>query len=312
MSTQYPSDVHKDKALTNYAISILDEFPYVADETFPVVEVEDESDEFWKWDTPQASREIDGRREAGTRSAQIDLVGAFEPFKCLEYARSIMLPERTEGNADEALNIRETYTETVQMSVRIEREIRVAALLNTTGNYPTSHVNAAGGLWTTPATDPRPDVDAAQNLVSLATRGRANRLVINKATFDALRVNDAVAEALKYTMATTEGRITPALLAEFFDIEQVIVAEQVYETGVEGAASTPAFIWTAPNAQVLRVEPSPSKNTNHFGSTFSNRVGRVKRWREEGLESDIIEYSSIVTEKIANNNAGALITGVAA
>jgi len=308
------SDVHVDRALTNYSLGYLDEGQYIADIAFPFVDVTKETDKYFIEDTSQARRVPETLRAMRTRSRQDNIKLSTASYACEEYALHDVLPDRLEAMADEVLRLREKMATNLLRKILLARELRVMTLLTTTTNYPTTpdHTLVGGADWGTPTINTKDEIDAARTLVLTATGAEPNLIIINWDTFVALQKNDDIRDRIKYTQAALNKDLTPQLLAQYWGVERVAVGNKTYETAKEGATSVKAQIWPD-DVIVLRTDANPTRiDTDHFGVTFATQRAMTKRWREESIDGDVIQQSQILVEKIVNSSAGVHIDNVLA
>jgi len=76
-----------------------------------------------------------------------------------------------------------------------------------------------------------------------------------------------IIDRIKYTSATFAGTITPQLLAEAFDIEQVVVSKAVYNTSQENVTASMSFI-NSKNALLVYTPSAPGLMVPAAGYTF--------------------------------------------
>ena len=78
--------------------------------------------------------------------------------------------------------------------------------------------------------DPFTDIAYAQTTILQNTGFMPNRLLLSWSVYQALRKHPLVIDRIKYTNPAYAGTITPNLLAEAFDIEEVVVSKAVYNS----------------------------------------------------------------------------------
>lgn len=311
------SEIHVDKVLTDYVLGVSDELSNVADALFPPVDnIKRESDTYRSYDISSWRRLPEASRAKGTAAAISGITYTTATYLALERALRDSISIRDVNDADEVLDLERDTAAQLAMKIKLLREQRVATLAQTATNYPATpdhRLTAAANPWTTATNDPRTlpasnSVNHAMTLVRRAQGARANLMVITQDQLNALRSNDLVRDAVKYVMQTTAGKMTPALLAEFFGLEKVVVADEVLESGAEGATSSMADVWSTVNtAVVARVVPKPTRNSRTFGSSFMPRRARTKRWDDPAIDGEWVEVSEIADERIVDNTAGVII-----
>lgn len=230
------------------------------------------------------------------------------------------------ANVDNDLTLRELYTETVTLGMRIAREARVATLFTTAGNYPGANVitKAGGSSWddvgVINTVQPITDIEATITQVSQsAFTGRsAITVVIPELVMNlAIRHNSAIRDYFKYT---TGGVTTPDVLAALLGVREVLIArEQTAGPGPQNAANdiitgiTTTYLWG--DTVWVGVRGSPNSQDYTFSRTFNWTAAtggaelevREYRMPDEGQEGNWIEEKEAVDEKIVANFAGGII-----
>lgn len=313
------SEIHVDRVLTDYVLGIADELSNVADALFPPVKnIKRESDTYRSYDVSSWRRLPEALRAKGTAAAISGITYTTATYLALERALRDSISIRDVNDADEVLDLERDTAAQLAMKIKLLREQRVATLAQTITNYPSTpdhRLTAAASPWTTSTNDPRtlPSVNSINHALTLVRRAqgaRANLIVITEHQLNTLRSNDLVRDAVKYVMQTTAGKMTPALLAEFFGVEKIVVADQVVESGAEGATSSMADVWTNTDTAIIaRAVPSPTRNTRTFGSSFMPRPARTKRWDDPAIDGQWVEVSEISDEVIVDNTAGVILEG---
>ena len=99
-----------------------------------------------------------------------------------------------------------------------------------------------------------------------------NTLLMDWDTLQVLRRHPVILDMYKYTQG---GLVNDAELREVFKVGRILVSNAVYNSAVEGAATTITNIW-GNNALLCYVDPKPpSLRTVTFGLGF--------RWTPEGI-----------------------------
>jgi len=141
---------------------------------------------------------------------------------------------------------------------------------------------------------PIDDVNARKLAIYQATGVKANALIIAYSTFLDLGVCDQIVDRIKYTNPSVQrGEIPANLLAQAFGLEEVIVADQVYDSEAEGQDTTISTLWSNEYAMVCRVARGPNLRQPCIGRTFlwtadSPENATVESYREDPSRSDII------------------------
>ncbi len=201
------------------------------------------------------------------------------------------------------------------------QERRVADLVyNTTTWTGSSLTTAVVNEWddANNAT-PISDVEAAVRKVYDGTGLWPNCLVINRRVFRNLRNCLDIIERISSTgagSATKPSDITPAMLAQCFDLENILVAGSSKDSATEGQASTPTQIWSDEYAMVCRIATTNDIKEPCLGRTFhwsedgSEVGGAVETYRDETIRGDVVRVRHDVQEKILYSQLGHLLSNI--
>ena len=154
------SDVHIKSALPNYASGYTN-FTPMADLISPPVPVTRDTNYFWEFQKEDAFQRAMGIQTApggGVNEIQPRLLGT-SSYKVVPRALGAFVSTELEANADAPLKIRAAHVRRVVEAMKLEREIRVAALLRTSGSWSSATTLASGYQWNGGAnSDPVKDI----------------------------------------------------------------------------------------------------------------------------------------------------------
>lgn len=196
------------------------------------------------------------------------------------------------------------------------REKRVADMIFNTNNL----TNAAASIpWNElAACDPRADVLAAIAIVKNVTGVAPNAVVITKTVFDNLLMCKKFLDHVQFTdpVLVKDPTYQANLMAAYLGVEEVIVADSVYDTAKKGQATSASGIWNPAYAGVVRVAKSTQDLREPcIGRTFlwtedSPQILTTETYREEGNRSGVIRVRHDVDEQFVFQACGRLITAV--
>jgi hypothetical protein len=260
------SDVHISSALTTVAVAwIQNANNFVAAQIFPVVPVNKQADVYWKFSKDDFLRDEMKKRADATESAGTGFNVSTAPYLAEVYGLHKDLGDQVRANADSALNLETRSVQMLTQKALIKRDRIFMTKFMGTGIWGTDIAGVAsapgGGQtikWSVGASsDPISDISDAQTKILLNSGLEANVLVIAYGVYQALRKHPLIIDRIKYTMQADARNITPALLAQLFDVETVVVSKAVYNTAQEGAAGSYAFVM-GNNALLAHRTPAPS------------------------------------------------------
>ena len=277
------TDVHVSAALTNVSVAFFqDEDNYIADKVFPMVPVQHQTDQYFVWSIGDFNRDEAQQRADGAESAGSGFNLTTQSYNAAVYALHKDIGPQLRANADPAIDIDVTTTRALTQKLLIKRDrIFVTKFLQTglwTGGVGgTDAVGTQGGRpgtttppkWSDDANgDPITDIAIAQTSILQNTGFMPNRLVLGWPVYQALRKHPLIIDRIKYTSRPDAKDITPQLLADVFDVEEVIVSKGVYNAAAEGLTNNMNFI-VGSNALLCFAAEAPSLNEPTAGYTFA-------------------------------------------
>ena len=276
------SDVHISAALTNVSVAYFqDEANFIADKVFPMIPVVHQTDQYFVWSLADFFRDEAQQRADGAESAGSGFNLTTQSYSAAVYALHKDIGPQIRANADPAIDIDVTTTRALTQKLLIKRDRIFVQKFLTTGLWTggvggTDAVGTAGGtpgtttppLWSDDANgDPFTDIATAQTGILQGTGFMPNVLTLGWKVYQALRKHPLVVDRIKYTSQPDAKSITPALLAQMFDVEEVVVSKAVYNAAAEGLTANTSFIVGA-NALLAYKASAPSLNEPTAGYTF--------------------------------------------
>ncbi len=321
------SQVHIDQPLTNlvewYRQKLTD---YVSMNVFPGVPVEHKSNDYFRWSRFDLLRDSMKQRAPG---ALVEMGGVgldTATYSANRWDLGYPIADDIRANADPMLNLEYVGTEYLTTQAMINREVSWAtAYFNASAGWGTTVVGAsstsAGQVkyWDTDGSDPVLDVLEGIATVKESTGYDVNKIVLGYRVKKALKTNALIIDRLKYGQ-TAPGPVLvkDSDLAQLFEVEQVMTMGAPKTTSAEGAVSqTTAFIG-GNNALLCYAAPSPGLMVASAGYTFNWRGlegatangWRIKKYRDERIESDIIEIRQAYVQKLVAPDLGYFLSEV--
>ena len=266
-------DVVIPAALPNYA-SGYSNAPPMADVAAPPLLVDKPSAKYYQFakeDAFQRALPIIGA--PGANVAEIAPRVANSTFSTVEYALGGFVSSEVQASADSALRIRQATAARIMMAQTIEREIRVATLIQTAANMDASQVVtlASGYQWDGGAnSDPIADL---QNRV-LASWGESTAILMSEKIYFAFLRNPNVQ---KYFRAGSGLAAFPSLeqIRSQFGLPPIYVARMKYIN----SAGLLDYIWGNTVAMVRQPTQMPPTSQQDVATAYT--------FRWNGLQSSI-------------------------
>lgn len=300
-----PSQNHVSQPLTNFSLQVLQSLDsFIALKMFPKVPTNKESDLYYTYTVEDMMRDQAKLRAPNTEVALGDYGLSTGNFFCKEWGFGKDISEREARNADSILNPEQDATRFVTETLLIKRERNFIANFFGTGIWGT---DLAGGadftLWSdytngTPVTN----VKTWRRRVQLATGRKPNRMMLTPDVWDMLSEHPQIIGRLAYNspgFQAAGGRATTEQVAAMMELDQILVADAVYNTSAVPGAPSNAFIAGTKSLLLAHVTPNPSPRVAsagyHFVWTGADGVN------EEGI--------AISVEDVPNKNTRERIEG---
>lgn len=271
------SQVHVDRPLTNISIAYTQEQTnYIADKVFPIVPVLKKSDLYFTYDKGDWLRDEAQERAPGTESAGGGYrLNADANYSCRRYAYHTGLDDERRANSDDPLAPETDDTLYVTEKLLIKREKLWQTKYFKTGVWATDLTGVSGAptagqfkQWNDPASTPIKDISTQITVVAGRTGKRPNKLVLDPQTFQTLRSNPDIRDAIKYVGHAGVRNVSEVILAEVFGVDEVLVAWAVVNPSKEGIAETTGFIMPK-GALLCYANPAPALRQPSAGYIFA-------------------------------------------
>lgn len=312
-------ELHVDRYLTNYSVAFIQERAnFIAPRAASIIPVTKARDKYvvyprgYFWRDEAAPRPLGGR----PRSATYDI--GSDNFNCEEYALEHKVDDRQRATADAPINLDENAARLLSQKHMIRAERHWATNFFATGAWTNEWTGVSSGPSTNEflqfdqdGSDPIGIVDTAKDIVTQATGFRPNTMVIGKRVKKVFRSHPDITDRIKYTQI---GLAEDRLLAQMFEMDNVLVPMGVYNAAQEGATDDFRFI-VPDNAMWLGyIEPNPALDAPTAIALFAwtglipgetNAIGGVMERGREGLaHSDVFQMRMAWDMKKVSDDLG--------
>jgi len=297
----------------------MDRRGFIAQQVAPVIDVASQAGSFGKIPVEQLLRTPETSRAPGAGYARDKFTFTSATYACEEHGMEEPIDDREAKMYANYFSAEQISTARAYDAVLRNAEIRMAAAIFNATTW-TSYTAAATTEWDTVATAvPITDVDLAAKAVWTQSGMWPNALIITNHVFKNLRrcaqVTDAI-ESGGAGSATKQSDITPALLANVFDLDYMIVSGSTKNTATEGQDAVFGKIWDDEYAMVCRVavtsdprEPCIAR-TFHWADDGSQIGGTVETYRDETIRGDVVRVRHDTDEIIMYTEMGYLLSGI--
>lgn len=321
---------HTDAALTNISIAFLQSAGgFVSSRVFPQVGVQKQSDVYYEIDRGMFNRSQAKKRAPGTKVAEggFDLTTA--SYLCEERGISKVIPDQVRANADPAVPPERLAAEFVAMQMMLEKEIGWAAAYFATSIWTTDITGVASSPsagevihWSDATNgDPIGDIRTGVDTVLESTGFKPNKLTIGRQVFTQLIDHPDIQARISGGATTSQPSLANRnLLAQIFELDEVIVGEAIQNTAGENLTNSHSFI-LGKNALLSYSPPTPGLMIPSAGYTFAwdgylmgtNEMGFVTDTiRRSEEDSDVVRGRSHYSQKLVAADLGYFFSGIVA
>ncbi len=310
------SDVHVNKMLTELLVGYMNA-EYIADEIFPVVFVDKQTDIIPAVNKSAFFRDdaIGPLAEASVAADVGYTVTASDTYYCQRYGRRHFISDDRRVNQDAPFNADREGTYLVTNMLMLRREVAwvtdfwKASVWTTDKTGGTDFTKWSDYGSSTPIEDIREWKRTVRRLI-----GRdPNRMVLGDLTRDVLMDHPDFLDRIKYT---ERGIATVDLVASLLDLDRILVGTSVRATSAEGVAEA-SVTYTAnwdDDAFLYYAPATPSIFNASAGYTFvwntgmGNGMQWVRKYRDDERLGDYIEVRSYFDQKKVDANAGLFVS----
>jgi len=295
---------------------------YIADQVFPILDGADPKAKITKYQKGAWFRDEAGIRAPGTRAQRGSYPLTSVSLSTKEYAFASEVTDEdrrfVQSQGAPAIKPDQDAIELASDKVDLKKERRIAAAVTgTTWVDGNSGGADAEGLWA-PAGSTNTflaDIITGTKAIKAATGVRPNTLVLDFATYMALKECEAVLDKIKYTQ---RGVLTAELLAAILDLDQVLIGSAVYSDAEETAAGTDfnaVDIWTvnAGKGMGFLYHRAPKIGLKMLTAGLQVRIAyengqprRTTTWREKAEHQDVYEVAEETDIAVVASDVGYL------
>jgi hypothetical protein len=284
----------------------------VADRIFPRQPVGEVSGTCYKYEKGMMFDIVDTRREINSGYKRASYKMETDTYKCFENGLEEVIDDRLRKIAGNKLNLEIDTTEFVTQLVALAAEKRVVDIVTNSSlitQYTTLTSAAKTQFNDYTNSDPIGVIQTGKATINAAIGRDPNKLVLGKEVFDKLVNHPALLDRIKYSQT---GIVTAALMAVVFGVDEVLVAESLYNTVKKNQTASLSRLW-GKKALLCYSEPTPGLKKISLGYTyeFSPRQ-TMAPFRDENNIGDVIRVKEDIDEKLMSADCGYLIVDAVA
>jgi hypothetical protein len=298
------STLHVDELLSQVSVSYEPQ-GLIGFRIFPIVPVKTDTNLFRvyerNWRIPET------RRANKAIAREHDFAISTSSYSLKKHALKSYISDDDKDNYDIS-DLRADTTKNLTQAIALRMEKDVADIFTTT-SWSQNISLGASGQWdtNTTTTNPIPVMDTAVSTVLKQSGYMPNFAWIPRDAFVAAKNHVSILDRIKYT----SREMTEGMLAALFGINDLMLANAMYDSSDEGRTSTVAAIW--PKHAFVGYKPgSAGPLQPSSGYIFQKATPAVKRWYVDEREAEAIEVTKKYDVKVVASLSGCLITSILA
>lgn len=321
------SEVHANRPLTNMSVAMMQEDSrFVADKVFLGLGSASKSDTYYTFDRGYFNRDEMVKRAPGTESAGGRYSIGTDSYICDIWGFHHDVDDPRRANTDAGMDPDREAVELLTMKAKIRREKLWASTFFTTSVWTTERSGSATPsagtsvlYWDDDDSTPVKDVADLKDVQGELTGFEPNILVLGAKTWKALKNHpDILSRVVGGATNVNAAVVTKQLVAQLFEVEEILVTKAIENTAAEGASNSHAYIG-GKHALLAYRPSSPGLMTPAAGYSF-NWTGympgtgpqgqMISTFRMEHLKSDRHEIEMAFTYKKISADLGSMFYNV--
>lgn len=196
-------------------------------------------------------------------------------------------------------------TEQISDLLALAREVRASGVVFNAANYATANKTTLSGTgqWSDYTnSDPATAILNAMDTMIM----RPNQLVLGRPVASALQLHPKIVQAFHGNNGQY-GKVPLSFLADYFEIDEVLVGEGWVNTSKKGQTATLARVWGKNAALLYKAAVSADTNSMTFGITaqWGERISATYQDPKKGMRgSTIVRVGESVKELVLANDLG--------
>lgn len=254
----------------------MNQLGFIGHRVMPIISRSNTSGKFPRVPIDQILKNLDTARNPDGSYKRSKSEFEDDSYETAEYGLEALLDDRTLARYDDIFDAEVFEGEVIENALLTTYEQQVAALMFNATTF-SGKTSAVGTEWSTIASaTPVTDVNTAISTIRLACGKKPNALIISDVVFRNLIRCTQIISTLQYQgfQDARPGEISRQALAISLNLDEVIVADCLYNTNQPGVDASLADIWDDEYALLAVVAQTPNPR--------ERCVGRTIMWDQEG------------------------------
>lgn len=239
---------------------------------------------------------------------QVDYSATQTPGMVDDQALDEVVPNRDKAIASAYTNSPDpeaVATEQISDLIALAREVRASGVVFNPANYATANKTtlSGNGQWSDYVnSDPANAILQAMDTMIM----RPNQMVIGRAVATVLQLHPKIVQAFHGNNGQF-GKVPMSFLADYFEVDEVLVGEGWVNTAKKGQATSLVRVWGKNAALLYKAPVTASTNSMTFGITaqWGERLSATYQDPKKGMRgSTIVRVGESVKELVLANDLG--------
>jgi len=301
-------DAKVDKLLSQFSQKYTND-SYISEMILPMMKVKEKTGKYAKYGTENLRVYSDQIvRAPGTRANSVDYSVSQGSYTCQERALEKKVPDEFVNNTDDPYDPKRDAVATLMDNISINQEKALQAYMADNSKLTNNTTLAGISQWSDyDNSNPLDDIETGLTAVQALTGKRPNTAVMGLDVMLKLKYHPEIREQVRYTgNAKLSDADLGSFLKEFFNLNEVLVGNSIYDSADEGQAASLASIWTK-DFWLLHKTERPTLMGATFGYTFTDVPAKVETYRDEPYVSDVVRVRKSFDQNVMDVNLAYLI-----
>jgi hypothetical protein len=302
---------HTPKALSDYSVKYSQDITEynLSDSIAPVKSVEEKTDQYYIYDPSDLFRVGHTVRANKTPAKPVDFSNlSTSTYVMKNHALKTFVSREDKETSDPSVDPEMDAVEEVTQQLMLDREYDCAQKFLTTTAITNYKTLTDKWSYDTTTSNPIADIDTATTVILRAIAKVPAGAVCGHQTMQTLKSHTEILDRIKWS---ERGVLTEEIIASILGLPKITVNKTIYNSAAEGLANTQSFLVNSMFLVYYNSTKPQRKNAN-LGTTFAGIYGgaapEVKRYRDDSLDSDVIELNWMYDQKVVLSLSGYLLT----
>ena len=286
-------------------------YNYIADEILTLVPIKNRGGLYKVYDRFSLKPEDDIVGDSGAKIVEDTIRDVtMGSYSVIERGFTAFIKDKDRENLDEAglFDLVQEKVGGIKEKLLLNKEIRVASLINGSGNSTTPSTKWDGSNPTIEK-DIENAIEAFENSAGIAP----NMIIIPKAVWKVMKLDSTLRDVWKIIPATADKekiKLSSLLKILFENFDKILIPNSKKDTAKKGKSASYSDIWTNDTVILLYAEEKGTTDTFTWGANYRFADTKETQWRENDPAGVKVKIFYEADEKVVCSNAIYKLTNV--